>query len=558
MYETQNRDIYSWNTYNWAAAVFGAVVTQFGALLIDSMANTFAQNAAGQSSIPSCKMVNGSYSYPNVTGCIKCSVGFGDQVYFSDDRYDYPPTLYIVKGLQPSAFALVVLAIRVFCEAICYISFGAMADYSNLRKNLLLLTAWCGAAVGLAFLGVPVDSQGSGLGPVVVVWIITSVFLGVSSVFHTAFIPFLAADHPAVKAEPEKAEQVKNHISGVGIVNGLLGTLLGFIIAIVMLTLAGALAEDATALDAQQGFRLAIFVTAVCWGIGTFGLLLLHPWPGKTLPEGTTSYVLHGWRQTAATLRRASQLPQMFRFLMLYFVYVSGIGTTASVGLLFAKHDMCATTLNQFIVVISVPISATVGVWVFQKVYEGFGLTTMAILRLTLAVYLFLPIWGIIGYIPTSPIGFRKIWELYFIGAWYGFILGSTGSYSRTVFSALIPPGEEAQFFSLFLATERASAWIGPLIIGMLTQTRTAGVMRVGLFYLLVTVAVPLLLLGYVDVEQGKEEALSGSSTKQIAVQAKYSTVLQEEKTCPQMTDAPSTATAATQEISEKSNPSSM
>jgi len=516
MHETSRTDCYSWYSYFFASSCFASVgAATFGPLLIDSIAHTYSRSRLGMTAIPTCEIVNGSYFYakdgtwvsPNSTGCMLCVVGFGEQVYFSDDRYEQAPTLYVIGNLRPSAFALVVVAFSVFAQAVCFLLLGAMADYSNLRKVLLILSAWCGSVVGILFLATPINSQGTGLWVLALLWIIANVFLGISSIFHISFMQYLTNDHPKVKAAAECAEQIKNRLMSIGTINGFFGSLLGNICTVIVLSLSGALKKGAPESDMQQGYLWAVVVAAVLWGVFSFGLLPLHVWPGKSLPEGTTSYVMTSYRSTADTLRQASKLPQTFRYLMLWFVFSDGVSTTGRIGLLFAKHDMCASVTNQFLVAITVPIAAAIGSWLFYLVHQKFSLTAMQTLRLTLAVYLLLPIWGIIGYIPSSPIGFRQIWELYFIGAWYGLILGANTSYSRTVFSDLIPPGEEAQFFSLYMTTGRASSWIGPFVVGMLTQTRMTGVMRVSFFYLFATTFFSLLLLGYIDVEKGKSEA---------------------------------------------------
>ena len=519
-YVTTRMDRWAWYSYDWANSAYSAVAMgTFAPLLLDSLAYTYARHNAHETDPPNCKQINGTWAYPlNSTGCIRCIPGLGDQLFFTSDKYENPPTLYVAAGLQASAFALVIIAISVLCQAICFVSLGAMADYSSLRKQLVLVTAWMGAGIGILFLTIPTDEKGSGITGAAALGIVTSVLLAVSIIFYNAFIPHVVACEPKVVAAEGNVssseqsivllkDQIKNQLSLIGVAWGYAASIIVLAASAGLLFAAGAFDNGATEANAQRGYIYGCAFPAAWWGVFTFLIIPLHPWPGKQLPKGKTSYVAEGWRSTVSTLKEARKLHHTFRYLISYFMFISGINTTAAVGLIFAKRDMCATVIDQFIVSFEVPIAAFAGCFVFFKIQKCGSVSSVQMLRLTLAVYLILPLWGIIGYTNTV-FGFRQIWELYTVGIIFGFILGANQSYARTVFADLIPSGMESQFFSLYAITDKCSSWIGPLVIGMLTQTGIGGVMRVGFFYLFVVCAVPIWFLRYVDVEEGKAQAI--------------------------------------------------
>eukprot|EP00759_Apiculatamorpha_spiralis_P040707 PhF_6_TR39576/c0_g1_i1/m.58664 len=146
-YTTRPLDRWCWYSFDWANSAYNNVVIGvFGPLLIDSLANMYAITRAGETAIPACVLnANNTYVYPNKTGCIRCAIGYGDQIFTSETTFHPAPVRTVIGTLQPSAFAMVVIALSVFSQAICFVSFGALADYSSLRKQLLLTFSWMGA-----------------------------------------------------------------------------------------------------------------------------------------------------------------------------------------------------------------------------------------------------------------------------------------------------------------------------------------------------------------------------------------------------------------------------
>lgn len=87
----------------------------------------------------------------------------------------------------------------------------------------------------------------------------------------------------------------------------------------------------------------------------------------------------------------------------------------------------------------------------------------------------------------------------------YGLGLGVIQSYSRALFSSLVPPGLEGEFFGFFEVTDKGSSWLGPIVIGVIQQL--TGELRFGVFYVFFMMAVPLPFLLRLDVEAGRRDA---------------------------------------------------
>ena len=125
-----------------------------------------------------------------------------------------------------------------------------------------------------------------------------------------------------------------------------------------------------------------------------------------------------------------------------------------------------------------------------------------------IAVFELIPLYGLLGFIPavqrSGVIGLQQPFEMYVLGAVYGFVLGGISGYCRSVFGELIPPGSEAAFYALYAITDKGSSIFGPAIVGALTDR--FGDIRTGFWFLAVLLALPLPLVAMVDVERGKRE----------------------------------------------------
>ena len=66
----------------------------------------------------------------------------------------------------------------------------------------------------------------------------------------------------------------------------------------------------------------------------------------------------------------------------------------------------------------------------------------------------------------------------------------------------MIPPGKEAEFFSIYKVSERGASWLGPLAFGLVNQITGSLRPAIVLFFV-----VGLLLLRTVDVRRAIAES---------------------------------------------------
>ena len=86
----------------------------------------------------------------------------------------------------------------------------------------------------------------------------------------------------------------------------------------------------------------------------------------------------------------------------------------------------------------------------------------------------------------------------------YGMCLGPVQSYSRTMFTDLIPPGRESEYFGVFEISDRGSSWIGPAITAILYEI--TGSMRIAMSYIAAVLAFGFFLLYRTDPKTGADD----------------------------------------------------
>src|SRR5215207_9151371 len=95
--------------------------------------------------------------------------------------------------------------------------------------------------------------------------------------------------------------------------------------------------------------------------------------------------------------------------------------------------------------------------------------------------------------------------QFYLLAAFIGGVLGGSQALSRSLFSHMIPGGQEAQYFSLYEISERGTSWLGPLLFGLTLQL--TGSYRYAIVSLIVFFVAGFVLLVMVDVRRAIVEA---------------------------------------------------
>jgi len=352
---------------------------------------------------------------------------------------------------------------------------GAIADYSHLKKWFMGIFAYIGAfaTLGMYFL------QGDRYLLGGLLFILANLGFGASIVFYNAFLSDIAP--------PDERDRV----SSQGWAMGYLG---GGILLAVNLVFVQFLAEG-WGISIGDAVRISLASAGLWWAIFTLiPLARLRPRASiKQLPTRAT-YLSIGFTQLGHTLRKLPRYPQSLLFLVAYLVYNDGIQTVISVSSLFGSQELGLGTASLIQLILMVQFVAFFGALGFGYLARWIGSKRAILLSLviwfaiTVYVYAFL----------------RTEFQFFIVGAVIAIVLGGSQALSRSLFSLMIPQGQEAEYFSLYEVSDRGTSWLGPLVFGLALQW--TGSYRVALLSIASFFAVGLLLLSRVNVRKAITE----------------------------------------------------
>lgn len=423
------REVLGWGMYDWANSAFSTiVVTTF----LGPYLTALAEASGG--------VVN-LFGYP-LEGA-----GF------------YPLCVSISVGLQ--VFVLPIL--------------GAIADYSHLKKRLMLTFAYLGAiATILLFL---VTSDLILLGGLL--FIIANLSFGAALVFYNAFLPDIAG--------PNERDSVSSKGFALGYVGGGLALLL-------TLAVLWWVSEENRGL----AIRLSLAGAGLWWLVFTFLFpqrRLIQRDPVHQLPQGET-YLSHSFKQLGRTIKELFyKYPTTLRFLIAYLIYNDGIQTINTVATIFASSELGLSTSTLVQVVLMIQFVAALGAMFFNFLAGRLG--TKKAIMLSLVVWSGLVIYAY-GFLYTAT-------QFWILAAFLAMVLGGSQALSRSLFSQMIPQNRESEYFSLYEISERGTSWLGPVVFALALQL--TGAQRISIVMLIIFFVVGLILLALTDVKKAITEA---------------------------------------------------
>src|SRR5215212_6910556 len=279
--ETKNdrREIFGWIMYDWANSAFYTTVV--GALFGDYL-TYLAQRAVGE---------NGTV------------LSFGP--------------LGAVTAKSLSTFAV---SASVFLQIFILPILGALGDYSDLRKRLMLVFCYIGVAAtcSLFFLQEGWHLFGAFM------FIFANVSYGASIVFYNAYLPEITS------------EDQRDKVSSRGFAFGYLGG--GVLLALNLVLVQGA---SFFGISKLMAVRLSLLSAGIWWGgfaIVTFARLKKRP-ASRKLPS-SSSYLTVGFTELASTFRELLRNRHALRYLIGYLTYNDGIQTVIGAAGVFLSQEL--------------------------------------------------------------------------------------------------------------------------------------------------------------------------------------------------------------------------
>ena len=379
-------------------------------------------------------------------------------------------------ALEPRAYWSFLVSLSVITQVLVMPLVGSLADYGNRKREMLGGLTYTGALATIAMFFVEGKAYlfGGAL------FLLANLSFGCAIVVYNSFLPELAT--------AEERDSVSSRGWAIGYIGG------GLLLALNLVFFG-----NAARIGVSEGFavRVSIASAGVWWALFTWPAMrhLKNRGAQRSLPRGESIFTV-GWRQFRATLLRLRRYPQTILFLGAYLLYNDAIQTVISLAGQFGADELKMPMSQLSLAILMVQFVDFFGAMGFGKVAARTGAKQAVMVSLVIwtatLLYMYLAV--------TTPRDF------FILAALVAIVMGGSQALSRAIFAQLVPPGAEAEYFSIYEIADKGTSWMGPLVVGFALQF--TGQYRVAILSLIFFFVAGLVLLARVDVEQGSREAL--------------------------------------------------
>lgn len=228
----------------------------------------------------------------------------------------------------------------------------------------------------------------------------------------------------------------------------------------------------------------ATFVLVGVWFVAfSLPLFLFTPDSPRTgKPFGQAAR--EAWRQLKESIRQVRRFRVIVQFLIARMIYADGLATVFAFGGVYAAGTFKMTTEQILLYGIALNLTAGIGSVAFAWVDDRIG-PRKTILFSLCGLILFTTL----ILLAQSP---RAFW---ICGMLLGIFVGPVQAASRSFLSHLAPAGLRNQIFGLYAFSGKATAFLGPLLVG--TVTLAAESQRAGMATILLFFATGLVLMWF-------------------------------------------------------------
>ena len=353
---------------------------------------------------------------------------------------------------------------------------GALADRGGLRKRFLALsTVVTIAGTAALFFARPGD-----VALALTCFVAANVAFELAGTFYNAFLPDLAP--------PERIGRVSGYGWGLGYVGGLLCMVVA-LVGFVGLSDAS-VPWFGLSKEAGENIRATNLLVAAWMAVFAVPFFLVVPERRPTHPAPFGRLVGESFRQLGATFHSLKRYRQTVRFLVARVFYNDALTTIFSFGGIYAAGTFGFSFTEIMYFGLALNVAAGLGGFLFGFVDDRIGgkrtvVISLAGLALASTVAVFAPskavLWG--------------------AGIVIGLFAGPNQAASRSLLGRFVPEGKASEFFGFFNFSGKATSFLGPLFLGLLTNATHS--QRGGVSIVIAFFVVGLLLLLRVNEAEG-------------------------------------------------------
>lgn len=363
------------------------------------------------------------------------------------------------------------LSIATVVQVVVLPVMGAIADRTQNKRAMLGGLAFTGAAATAALAFVAGSNWQLGVG----LFILANICYGASIVVYYAFLPEIAT--------PDERDAVSSRGWAFGYLGG------GLALAVHLGLFLG---HDALGLSESAAVRVAFVLSGIWWAAFTFiplGRLKRHQQPHGG--ESGASVITAGFKELRQTMRLALGFPLTLAFLGTYLIYTDGIATVANVSAQYGREELKLDETVLIATILIVQFVAFGGAMLHGWMAKRWGAKRTIMISLV--------VW-IVVLAAAYFVQRGQQFQFYALAVGIGIVLGGTNALSRSLFSQMIPPGREAQYFSLYEVGERSTSWLGPLVFAGVGQA--TGSFRLAIISLVIFFVIGFILMIFVPVRR--------------------------------------------------------
>lgn len=394
-------------------------------------------------------------------------------IYFSE----YAPDVITIFGSDYSDSTVYSYAVMLSYILIAILSplLSGMADYGGRRLFFLKLFTIIGSISCILLYFFKGEPQ---------LWLGTSAFIlatigfAGSIVFYNSYLPIIATEDRFDK------------VSAKGFSYGYVGSVILLVFILIMIQRPQWFGITDPQLPARIGF-----VLVGLWWLG-FAQYSFKHLPKDNLIDTGTNLFKKGFQELRIVVGKLGDQPDLKKFLISFFFYISGVNTIIYVATIFAKKELGFESGELILIVLILQLVAIIGAylfaWVSDKTSNKISLSTMII------------IWIIIC---LAAYGVHSKLVFYFLAAGVGMVMGGIQSLSRSTYSKMIREDEPdvTSYFSFYDVTYKVAIVLGTFLFGWveyITGDIRNSVLVLGLLFVF-----GLLVLWTVDFEKAIRRA---------------------------------------------------
>jgi UMF1 family MFS transporter len=382
---------------------------------------------------------------------------------------------YFTQAIAPdeiSGTALWSRAVTITALVVAFASplLGALADRGGYRK-LFVVTAVvvCVGATAALYRVLPGQVLAA-----LALFVVANIAFEFATVFYNAFLPDVAS-----------RERIGT-VSGWGWGLGYVGGLLALVVALVTLVQPE---EPWFGFSREDGENVRATNLLVAGWFLVFSLpFMLWVHEDKSRVSRPGRIVSEAYTQLRRTFTEIRKYRDVMRFLVAHLVYNDALVTIFAFGGIYAGATFGFTLEEVLLFGIVINVFAGAGAVAMGYLDDRIGA------KRTLSISLL----GLIVATLLAIVASDKVW-LWVAGILIGIFAGPNQSASRSLMGRLVPKGMLNEFFGFFAFSGKLTAFIGPFVLGLLTQI--SGSQRVGVTIVVVLFVAGLVLLQGVAAE---------------------------------------------------------